>query len=79
MIEKLKSLEDDLRRTRRVETKLQAMLYRLRKDVEDASGDNKSFNDLIGARSTQYDVDLLTEKCKVCHDDAKYQLAAVLT
>ncbi len=65
LAERLAALEGELRRAKRGEMKLQAMLYRLRKDVETGGGNLASFDNLRDVRSLQYDVDMLTEKCKV--------------
>lgn len=65
MAERLSALEGELRRAKRGEMKLQALLYRLRKDVETAGSNLAAFDNLRNVRSLQYDVDMLTEKCKV--------------
>lgn len=73
--ERIANLESELRRAKRGEMKLQALLYRLRKDVDSAGGPAAAaaagsvggavFDNLRDVRSLQYDVDMLTEKCKV--------------
>ena len=63
--EKHQSLEQELRRAKRAEQKMQAMLFRLRKDVEEKGSDLGSLlASLQDVRSLQYDVDLLTQKIK---------------
>lgn len=63
--EKHQSLEQELRRAKRAEQKMQAMLFRLRKDVEEKGSDLGSLiSSLQDVRSLQYDVDLLTQKIK---------------
>ncbi|GAX77261.1 hypothetical protein CEUSTIGMA_g4707.t1 [Chlamydomonas eustigma] len=63
--EKSASLEQELRKTKRAEQKLQALLYRLRKDVADSKGDLGALLDsLKDVRSLQYDVDMLSQKLK---------------
>ncbi|GLC74969.1 hypothetical protein PLESTF_001578200 [Pleodorina starrii] len=62
--QRLQALEEELRKSRRAEAKLTAMLYRLRKDVE-ASKENKlDMQKLVELRSSEYDMDFLTAKCK---------------
>ena len=65
MKEKHQSLEQELRQAKRAEQKMQAMLFRLRKDVEEKGSDLGSLlASLQDVRSLQYDVDLLTQKIK---------------
>jgi centromeric protein E len=63
--EKLAGLESELRKSKRAEQKLQAMLYRLRKDLQDAGGDLATFDRLQEVRTLEYEVDFLTNKVKV--------------
>jgi hypothetical protein len=69
-------LEGELRKSKRAEQKLTALLYRLRQDVAalqaDAAGGggggpqgSKLFDQLTDVRSLEYEVDFLTNKCKV--------------
>jgi centromeric protein E len=65
MKQKHQSLEQELRRAKRAEQKMQALLFRLRKDVEEKGSDLGSLlSSLQDVRSLQYDVDLLTQKIK---------------
>lgn len=63
--EKLAGLESELRKSKRAEQKLQAMLYRMRKDLQDAGGDLATFDRLQEVRTLEYEVDFLTNKVKV--------------
>ena len=65
MKQKHQVLEQELRRAKRAEQKMQAMLFRLRKDVEEKGSDlGGLLGSLQDVRSLQYDVDLLTQKIK---------------
>ncbi|GIL95335.1 hypothetical protein Vretimale_1382 [Volvox reticuliferus] len=81
--ERLNALEEELRRTKRAEQKLQGLLYRIRKDFED-NKNGVNVQNLMDMRSLQYDVDMLTQKCKrlqreiQMRDDARAQLQAQL-
>uniref|UniRef100_A0A7S3R1D0 Uncharacterized protein n=1 Tax=Dunaliella tertiolecta TaxID=3047 RepID=A0A7S3R1D0_DUNTE len=61
---KCAALEADLRRAKRAEMKLQALLFRMRSDIEKAGGSCVSFDNLRDVRSLEYDVDMLTQKLK---------------
>lgn len=71
--ERITALETELRRAKRAEQKLQAMLYRLRKDLEDAAAKAgpgavvgvEAFDKLRDVRNLEYEVDMLTQKAKV--------------
>ncbi|MEW5312718.1 MAG: hypothetical protein WDW38_004331 [Sanguina aurantia] len=59
------TLEGELRKAKRAEMKLQALLYRLRKDVEGAPGGQLvAYDDLAERRGLEYDVDRLTSRLK---------------
>ncbi|GIL68311.1 hypothetical protein Vafri_21594 [Volvox africanus] len=60
---RLNALEEELRRAKRAEQKLQGLLFRIRKDFED-SNNGVNIQNLMDMRSLQYDVDMLTQKCK---------------
>lgn len=62
--ERIRVLEDELRQTKRAEMKLQGLLFRIRKDVEDSKS-GLNIQNLLDERSLQYDVDRLTHKCEV--------------
>jgi hypothetical protein len=63
----VQALESDLRKSRRAEQKLQALLYRLRQDVAAAGKHPEgAFEQLQEVRSLEYDVDFWTNTCKVC-------------
>jgi hypothetical protein len=63
--EKLPQLEAELRKSKRAEQKLQAMLFRLRKDLQEAGGDMGAFDNLKDVRQLEYEVDFLANKVKV--------------
>lgn len=62
---RIASLESELRKSKRAEQKLQALLYRLRQDVSQLSANPGMFEQLQEVRSLEYEVDFLTNKCKV--------------
>jgi hypothetical protein len=62
---RLKSMEDELRVAKRAENKLQGLLYCLRNDITAHEKSTFDFDKVLAERSRQYDVDMLTEKCKV--------------
>lgn len=63
---RVSSLESELRKSKRAEQKLQALLYRLRQDVAGLQGGNAGlFESLQDVRSLEYEVDFLTNKLKV--------------
>lgn len=64
--ERLAALESELRKSKRAGQKLQALLYRLRQDVEQLPTKPGMFDQLQEVRSLEYEVDFLTNKCKVC-------------
>ncbi|GLI69864.1 hypothetical protein VaNZ11_014581 [Volvox africanus] len=80
---RLNTLEEELRRTKRAEQKLQGLLFRIRKDFED-SNNGVNIQNLMDMRSLQYDVDMLTQKCKrlqreiQVRDDERAQIQAQL-
>jgi hypothetical protein len=68
------ALEAELRKSKRAEQKLTALLYRLRQDVaalqaeqREAGGPEggKLFDQLVDVRSLEYELDYMTNKCKV--------------
>jgi hypothetical protein len=72
--ERLALLESDLRKSKRAEQKLQALLFRLRSDVAATTAPESQqqmlqlrelVQKLQDVRSLEYDVDLLTNKCRV--------------
>eukprot|EP00878_Enallax_costatus_P036783 GHUV01041339.1.p1 GENE.GHUV01041339.1~~GHUV01041339.1.p1 ORF type:complete len:195 (+),score=84.78 GHUV01041339.1:222-806(+) len=62
--ERVAALESELRKSKRAEQKLQALLYRLRQDVSQLSTKPGMFDQLQEVRSLEYEVDFLTNKCK---------------
>lgn len=69
--DRIAGLESDLRKSKRAEQKLQALLYRLRQDVSQMSTDPGFLEQLPEVRSLEYEVDFLTNKCKVCSNALK--------
>jgi hypothetical protein len=63
------ALESELRKSKRAEQKLQALLYRLRQDVAGLGSNPSLFDNLQDVRNLEYEVDFLTNKCKVRHCD----------
>lgn len=67
--ERVALLESELRKSKRAEQKLTALLYRLRQDVaalqQEGQAGSKLFDQLTDVRSLEYEVDFLTNKCKV--------------
>lgn len=59
------ALESELRKSKRAEQKLQALLYRLRQDVAGLGSNPGLFDNLQDVRNLEYEVDFLTNKCKV--------------
>jgi hypothetical protein len=59
------ALESELRKSKRAEQKLQALLYRLRQDVAGLGSNPSLFDNLQDVRNLEYEVDFLTNKCKV--------------
>jgi hypothetical protein len=59
------ALESELRKSKRAEQKLQALLYRLRQDVASLGSNPGLFDNLQDVRNLEYEVDFLTNKCKV--------------
>lgn len=64
--DRIAALESDLRKSKRAEQKLQALLYRLRQDMSQLPTNPGMFDQLQDVRSLEYEVDFLTNKCKVC-------------
>lgn len=62
---RLSALESELRKSKRAEQKLQALLYRLRQDVASMGSNPNVFDNLQDVRSLEYEVDFLANKCKV--------------
>lgn len=62
--EAVSRLEQELRKSKRAEQKLQALLYRLRKDLEDRGGDVAALDNLKDIRSLEYEVDFLKNRCQ---------------
>lgn len=58
------ALETELRKSKRAEQKLQALLFRLRQDVAELQANPSLFDQLQDVRSLEYEVDFLTNKCK---------------
>jgi hypothetical protein len=70
--ENIADLESQLRRSRRAEAKLQALLYRLRQDAAAAAADAAAaggiaaaFDRLHTSRSNEYDEDFWSNACRV--------------
>lgn len=59
------ALETELRKSKRAEQKLQALLYRLRQDVAEVKQGAELLAKLEDQRSLEYEVDFLTNKVKV--------------
>lgn len=59
------ALESELRKSKRAEQKLQALLFRLRQDVADAKQGADLLQRLQDQRALEYEVDFLTNKIKV--------------
>jgi hypothetical protein len=64
--ERAAALENELRKSKRAEQKLQALLYRLRQDVAEVKQGADLMAKLEDQRSLEYEVDFLTNKVKVC-------------
>lgn len=58
-------MENALRKSKRAEQKLQALLYRLRQDVAEVKQGADLMARLEDQRSLEYEVDFLTNKVKV--------------
>jgi len=58
-------LESELRKSKRAEQKLQALLFRLRQDVADVQQGADLMQKLQDQRALEYEVDFLTNKIKV--------------
>lgn len=63
--ERAAALETELRKSKRAEQKLQALLYRLRQDVSEVKQGAELLAKLEDQRSLEYEVDFLTNKVKV--------------
>ena len=63
--ERAAALETELRKSKRAEQKLQALLYRLRQDVSQVKQGAELLAKLEDQRSLEYEVDFLTNKVKV--------------
>lgn len=63
--ERAAALENELRKSKRAEQKLQALLYRLRQDVAEVKQGADLMAKLEDQRSLEYEVDFLTNKIKV--------------
>jgi hypothetical protein len=63
--ERAAALENELRKSKRAEQKLQALLYRLRQDVAEVKQGADLMAKLEDQRSLEYEVDFLTNKVKV--------------
>lgn len=63
--ERAAALETELRKSKRAEQKLQALLYRLRQDVAEVKQGADLMAKLEDQRSLEYEVDFLTNKVKV--------------
>jgi hypothetical protein len=59
------ALEVELRKSKRAEQKLQALLYRLRQDVAEVKQGADLLAKLEDQRGLEYEVDFLTNKVKV--------------
>jgi len=64
MQSRVSALETELRKSKRAEQKLQALLFRLRQDVAELQANPSLFDQLQDVRSLEYEVDFLTNKCK---------------
>jgi hypothetical protein len=63
--ERAAALEVELRKSKRAEQKLQALLYRLRQDVAEVKQGADLLAKLEDQRGLEYEVDFLTNKVKV--------------
>lgn len=63
--ERVAALESELRKSKRAEQKLQALLFRLRQDVADVQQGADLMQKLQDQRALEYEVDFLTNKIKV--------------
>ena len=68
--ERAAALEIELRKSKRAEQKLQALLYRLRQDVAEVKQGAELLAKLEDQRSLEYEVDFLTNKVKVGIDSS---------
>ncbi|GFH27477.1 quinolinate phosphoribosyltransferase [decarboxylating], partial [Haematococcus lacustris] len=64
LADKCAALEAELRRAKRAELKLQALLFRLRKDVEAVGVSGPAFDGLRDIRALEFEVDTLGQKLK---------------
>lgn len=68
--ERAEALELELRKSKRAEQKLQALLFRLRQDVAEVKQGAQLMEKLQDQRGLEYEVDFLSNKVKVCVCDA---------
>ena len=72
------ALEDELRRSKRREEKLQALLYRLRHDLKSCGGDLAALDDIQERRSLEYELDRLRNRASREKALLREQLATAL-